>query len=308
MTSTNADTRTTDSTPDHPVEARGSRSLSTLVASAIDQGGLATLSERSDIDSCAVVGEAAPALALGDLSERDAGWVMDHAESCPECTEDLRNAWSLDVALGRIGALIEPLTDRQPPATERRARAVRSRSSDAGLARVWNLETPIGGVYLALSDSGVCEVDFAATMDEPRLFARLRSRGFAPQFIADDQSNGEIDAMASQLSQYFAGRRRRLDLPIDLAGVTPFTRSVLDATATIPFGEVATYHTIASWIGQPTASRAVGNALGRNPVPLIIPCHRVVRSDLSPGGFAGGSAIKRHLLRLEGAPVIGRGS
>ncbi|MEA2584044.1 MAG: methylated-DNA-[protein]-cysteine S-methyltransferase, partial [Thermomicrobiales bacterium] len=84
------------------------------------------------------------------------------------------------------------------------------------------------------------------------------------------------------------------------SGVSPFTRSVLTATAEVPYGRLSTYRDIAQQVGRPSATRAVGNALGRNPIPVIVPCHRIVRSDASLGGYTGGLEIKERLLSLEG--------
>src|SRR5690606_37550960 len=99
------------------------------------------------------------------------------------------------------------------------------------------------------------------------------------------------------------GERREFDLPVDLPGLSPFSRQVLQATAAIPFGRLVTYREIAKEIGQPGATRAVGNGLGRNPVPIVIPCHRVVRSGGAIGGYGGGLAIKWRLLEIEGSSL-----
>jgi O-6-methylguanine DNA methyltransferase len=148
---------------------------------------------------------------------------------------------------------------------------------------------------VAVTDEGVCEIGFGVyeTQDEYR--RRLEARGFAPVADAD-----AVAPLAAQLEEYFLGRRRRFDLPLDFTGVTPFTRSVLEATAAVPFGHLSTYRQIADRIGRPRATRAVGNALGRNPIPVVVPCHRVVRSDATLGGYTGGLGIKQHLLSLEG--------
>lgn len=102
-----------------------------------------------------------------------------------------------------------------------------------------------------------------------------------------------------ELDAYFAGRLKKFAAPCDLDGLTPFTRAVLKITARIPYGEVRSYRWIARKLGKPDASRAVGNALARNPIPVIIPCHRVVRSDGAIGGFALGPGWKKRLLALE---------
>lgn len=103
----------------------------------------------------------------------------------------------------------------------------------------------------------------------------------------------------TQLAEYFRGERVIFQLPVDLGQCSNFERAVLDATATIPYGEVRSYKWIAERIGRPRATRAVGNALHKNPVPIVIPCHRVVKSDGSMGGYAFGEAWKTRLLTLE---------
>ena len=124
--------------------------------------------------------------------------------------------------------------------------------------------------------------------------------GWLVPFIDNDRAaRREI----RQLDEYFEGRLKRFRLPIDLRSITPFHRKVLDATAKIPFGRVLSYGEVARDIGQPTASRAVGNALGKNPIPIVIPCHRVIAAGGQLGGYTGGLRIKRALMRIEG---IGR--
>ena len=101
------------------------------------------------------------------------------------------------------------------------------------------------------------------------------------------------------LEHYFRGAPTTFDLPLDLASGTPFERRVWDATRRVPHGGTSSYGAIASRIGAPRAARAVGNALGRNPAPIVIPCHRVIRSTSDLGGFTGGAAWKRYLIELE---------
>jgi methylated-DNA-[protein]-cysteine S-methyltransferase len=107
-----------------------------------------------------------------------------------------------------------------------------------------------------------------------------------------------------QVLRYLAGRSRALDFPVDLSGSTPFQRKVWQAAMRIPYGRARSYRWIASKIGGRRYSRAVGNALGANPVPLIVPCHRVVAHDASLGGFSCGLAVKRKLLKLEGTLAL----
>lgn len=105
--------------------------------------------------------------------------------------------------------------------------------------------------------------------------------------------------VSRELQEYFEGRRSFFDVPCDLSHLTPFELKVLEATSRIPYGEVRTYRWVAEQVGKPTAARAVGNALHRNPIPFIIPCHRVIRSDGSLGGYGFGIERKRRLLKLE---------
>ena len=103
-----------------------------------------------------------------------------------------------------------------------------------------------------------------------------------------------------QLEEYFSGKRRKFTLPLDPQG-TAFDKKVWKATQKIPYGQVRTYKDIAKMIGKPKASRAVGNALGRNPIPILIPCHRVIASNGTLGGYSSGLKIKKILLTLEKA-------
>ena len=108
------------------------------------------------------------------------------------------------------------------------------------------------------------------------------------------------DEVRRQLDEYFAGARRGFDLPVDWRLVRGFAGAVLRATATIPFGGVSTYRDVAAEAGSPNAYRAAGNALGSNPVPIVVPCHRVVHAGGGLGGYTGGLERKQFLLRLEG--------
>lgn len=119
-----------------------------------------------------------------------------------------------------------------------------------------------------------------------------------------------VDQAREELAQFFDGERSYFSVAVDLAGVRPFQRAVLDATTRIPLGEVRSYRWIAAGAGNRDAVRAAGSALRTNPVPLIVPCHRVVRTDGSLGGYAGGIALKRYLLRLESEipDLVGRES
>jgi methylated-DNA-[protein]-cysteine S-methyltransferase len=117
------------------------------------------------------------------------------------------------------------------------------------------------------------------------------------------KSQQSVQQAAAELDEYFRGQRLRFDMAVDLSSVTRFQRSVLETARRIHRGEIWTYQRVAQEMGQPKSSRPVGQALAHNPIPIVIPCHRVVASDGSLGGYSGGSGLeaKRWLLRLEGA-------
>lgn len=133
----------------------------------------------------------------------------------------------------------------------------------------------------------------------PGLAARAADR---PGGGAESASRGEAVAAAAveQLFQYMNGERRAFELPLAPGDLPPFRRRVLRELARIPYGATASYGELAARCGRPGAARAVGNAVARNPLPVVLPCHRVIRSDGSPGGYGGGRGRKRALLRLEG--------
>ena len=138
--------------------------------------------------------------------------------------------------------------------------------------------------------------------------AHLVSIEFEGRYSANDDietSDAVLAACASQLSGYFAGQRRHFELPLAARG-TPFQQSVWRALADIPYGELRSYRDIARTIGNPAAVRAVGAANGRNPLPIVVPCHRVIGSNGTLTGFAAGLEVKRFLLDLEGAAGASR--
>ena len=149
---------------------------------------------------------------------------------------------------------------------------------------------------------------------KPRLFIATTESGIKEVGLGTKRSNGSAQsrreksgtlarrwqvAANRELGAYFAGKLRSFSAPCDLRGLPAFTRTVLRITTKIPYGEVRSYRWVAERLGKPKTMRAVGNALARNPIPIIIPCHRVVRSDGSLGGYALGLGWKRRLLDLE---------
>ena len=157
------------------------------------------------------------------------------------------------------------------------------------------IESPVGLLYLASSPRGLCSLDFG--VEEEAFLARLDA------LARLERSAHRLAPVEQQLGEYFSGRRRRFEVPVDLSQITPFQQSVLHMTATIQAGSVWTYQQVAAAIGRPRASRPVGSALAHNPVPIVVPCHRVVASDGSLGGYSAGAGLesKRLLLKMEGA-------
>jgi O-6-methylguanine DNA methyltransferase len=157
------------------------------------------------------------------------------------------------------------------------------------------MSSPLGPLYVAVNSRGLCSLDFGVS-EETFL------NGLDP-LAHTERDPGATRESAQQLQAYFAGERLGFDLPLDLENLTPFQWAVLQTARDIPAGTVWTYGQVARAIGKPKAARAVGQALGRNPVPIVIPCHRVIASDGGFGGYSGGGGIasKRYLLQLEGA-------
>ena len=153
------------------------------------------------------------------------------------------------------------------------------------------LDSPIGRLRLVATDQGLSHLLFDQQVGED-----LESAG--DEVEADDHP--VLAAATAQLAEYFAGRRQEFDIPLDLTG-TEFQRAAWSALASVPFGETRSYRQQAEAIGRPKAVRAIGAANGKNPVPIVLPCHRIVGSDGSLTGYGGGLPIKEFLLNHEQA-------
>ena len=156
--------------------------------------------------------------------------------------------------------------------------------------------SPIGDLLLARTARGIVRISYVDHFPEETTLEDLAAR-VSPRVLEDAAA---LDDARRQLDEYFSGRRHEFELPLDWALVGDFGRQVLSRTARIPYGEVATYGTVASEIGHPKAARATGNALGANPLPIVVPCHRVVRAGGVIGQYTGGRERKLRLLALEG--------
>jgi methylated-DNA-[protein]-cysteine S-methyltransferase len=184
---------------------------------------------------------------------------------------------------------------------ENAAVAVAAAAAERGLldVAIGAADSPVGDLLLAVTPRGLAYVGFDDEEREALLgrFARLLS----PRILEHPAATDEV---RRQLDEYFEGERTRFELKLDRRLMRGIARDVLAATARVPFGRTTTYGEIAERIGRPRASRAVGNALGSNPIPIVVPCHRVLRSGGDVGGYAGGPERKRRLLRLEGASGV----
>ena len=167
------------------------------------------------------------------------------------------------------------------------------------------IDSPLGRLLVAATQDGVVRVAFALE-DHDAVLADLAAR-VSPRVL---EAPARLDAVTRALTDYLDGRSRQVDVPVDLRLLRGYRREVVGALPTIGYGRTATYAEMAAATGRPGAVRAVGSACANNPVPLLLPCLRVVRSDGSEGGYRGGPEAKHLLLRLEaeGDGVVGGSS
>jgi methylated-DNA-[protein]-cysteine S-methyltransferase len=178
------------------------------------------------------------------------------------------------------------------------ARRLTARVAADGLADVSysTVDSPFGTLLLAATRLGLVRVAFPEE-DVDSVLERL-ARRISPRIV---ETPAPLDRVRRELEEYFTGGRRDFELRIDWTLVGGFGRRVLRATSEIPYGGVQSYAEVAADAGSPRGSRAAGNALGSNPIPIVIPCHRVLRTGGALGGYGGGLERKRWLLELEGA-------
>ncbi len=158
------------------------------------------------------------------------------------------------------------------------------------------LDSPVGQLLVAVTPRGLVRIAYLdSSGDEDAALAELASR-VSPRVLA---SPVRVDGPRRELDEYFAGRRSRFETTLDWGLTRGFGRRVLRATARIPFGSVSSYKEVAAAAGSPRGSRAAGNALGTNPIPIVVPCHRVLHAGGGLGGYTGGLERKRALLAVE---------
>ena len=182
--------------------------------------------------------------------------------------------------------------DRDATMARLRERAARDGLLDVAYA---SFDSPLGPLLVAVTPRGLVRVAYEGEGDESVL-DELADR-VSPRVLHAPE---RTDAIRRELEEYFEGERRRFSTPVDWSLVRGFAQGVLRATARVPFGETTTYRQVAEAAGSPRASRAAGNALGSNPIPIVVPCHRVLHSGGGLGGYAGGLERKRRLLAIEG--------
>ena len=183
---------------------------------------------------------------------------------------------------------------------ERLGTALRERAAGEGLLDVAfaRMDSPLGRLLVAVTPRGLVRLAYEGEREEREeaVLAELAER-VSPRLLRAPE---RTDGVRRELDDYFAGRLQAFDTPIDWSLVRGFASGVLQATARVPFGEVVTYRDVATAAGSPRAYRAAGNALGSNPMPIVVPCHRVLHAGGGLGGYTGGLDRKRYLLALEG--------
>jgi methylated-DNA-[protein]-cysteine S-methyltransferase len=181
------------------------------------------------------------------------------------------------------------------------APALAERAAAEGLLDVAysRVDSPLGPLMVAATPRGVVRVSYSQFRDDDAVLADL-ARRVSPRVL---EAPARLDGARRELDEYFEGRRTEFDLPIDWALTRGFTTKVLRATAAVGFGQTTTYAEVAGAAGSPRAMRAAGNSLGSNPIPIVVPCHRVLRTGGALGGYTGGVERKEFLLRLEGVLV-----
>jgi methylated-DNA-[protein]-cysteine S-methyltransferase len=194
---------------------------------------------------------------------------------------------------GRLRAAPAAELDRKRLAAALAQRAGKAALLDVAYAEI---DSPIGELIVFVTPRGLLRIKYA---DEPieDVLADVAAR-VSPRIL---RAPARTDEARHELEAYFGLRRRAFNLPIDWSLVHGFAGRILRKTARIPFGDVRSYGQLAAQAGSPRAARAVGNALGSNPIPIVVPCHRVLHADGGLGGYSGGLDRKRYLLALEGS-------
>src|SRR5437762_9360331 len=245
---------------------------------------------------CQAIEQALLATAIGDADTATAARVDAHTRACAVCREDFGRYRAID---GAVGAW------REAPAPAEELARARLTSRLADLRRrtlVYRIfPSPLGPILIARSEEGVSCIEYLTGGSD---FAHSRlSRVEGVEALLD---GAEVEALYRELLEYVEGRRTQLEWPLDLRlARSEFHRAVLQATARIPYGAVRSYAGIAGVLGKPAATRAVAQALRWNPLPIVVPCHRVIGASGALTGYAGDKlTLKQRLLSVEGVPAV----
>lgn len=199
-----------------------------------------------------------------------------------------------EITTSALGAAASGLGEQRP--TPEVLQRLVERAGEEGLLDVAyaQADSPFGPLTVAMTPHGLVRIAYP---EHPLdgVLADLAAR-VSPRVL---EAPARLDGVRRELDEYFAGDRRDFDTPVDWSLTRGFFRRVLEATAAIPFGEARTYAEVATAAGSPRAVRAAGNGLGSNPIPIVVPCHRVLRTGGGLGGYTGGVDRKRHLLGIE---------
>ncbi len=204
----------------------------------------------------------------------------------------------IDDELKELTETLAQMRKREKIPASRRRGVIRARLLEKySMIQLTTFHTRIGWIGVAYNERGIVALRLPRDSRDESLASLQRE--FKDATIVDRAP----DEIAREMTEYAAGQRRKFDLKLDWSSLRPFQRAVLEAANKIPFGETRTYAWVAQQIGNPKASRAVGRALATNPIPIILPCHRVLGSDGGLHGYGGGLPMKAKLLRLEGATL-----
>jgi len=244
--------------------------------------------------ACADVESELIAAASGEAARSSADRVIGHIAGCATCRDELARYRAVDAAIGELKQAPLPASDDARERLLARLSDLRSR-----LVHYSVFPTPLGPLLIAATEQGISLVEYVKRRSGSDSWL-LRQRQIEPE-----ANPAPLARFHGELMDYLAGRRVRLDWPLDLRFVrSEFQREVLQATAQVPYGAVTSYAGIASDIGRPRAVRAVAGALRRNPVPIVVPCHRIVGSGGTLVGYAGTRiGLKEHLLAVEGVRI-----
>jgi methylated-DNA-[protein]-cysteine S-methyltransferase len=181
------------------------------------------------------------------------------------------------------------------PSLDERFRAAAAAANLLDVAYDVLPDTPVGALLVGVTERGVCRISFDS---EPEHHLEQLARFYGPRIL---RSSKAVERLRRELDEYFEGRRQSFEIETDVRGIPAYYEKVLAELARVEYGSTTTYGALAALTGNPRAARAVGTVMNRNPIPIVLPCHRVIGASGSLTGYGGGLDRKEHLLRLEGA-------